>query len=181
MKKLILMFVLVFSLAAPKNSYALDAKGKAFLIICTYGTVGGALLGFASMAFGTNSRAIAQGASLGLYTGIAFGSYVIASHNKGNEEFVDPAYQQPQAPPPGFGQPGFDQGGFGAPAPAPGDPAGGGGGGGFGAPVPEDNGGGGFFGQRVQEINEDLFYNYKIKKGRTFAPPIYVPLLNLKF
>lgn len=179
MKRLILIFCLVLSIAYPKNSYALDSKGKAFLIICTYGTVGGALLGFASMAFGTNSRAIAQGASLGLYAGIAFGSYVIASHNKG-DDVVDPAYQQ-QAPPPGFGQPGFDQGGFGAPV-APGD-AGAGGAGGFGAPIPEDNNSGGFFGQRAQEIHEDMFYNYKLKhkKGRALTLPIYVPMLNLRF
>jgi hypothetical protein len=32
------------------------------------------------MAFGNSSRAIAQGASLGLYAGIFFGSYVLLSH-----------------------------------------------------------------------------------------------------
>lgn len=187
MRKTLFIFLISFSIVVPRNTYALDAKGKAFLVICTYGTVGGALLGFASMAFGTNSRAIAQGASLGLYAGIAFGSYVIASHRPGDDdEAVAPAYQQQAPPPPGFGSPAdgaFGQpngGGFGDPMGQP--PAGGGGG--FGAPVPEDNGGGGgFFGQRVQEINEDLFYNYKLKnkKSRGLTLPIYVPLIDLKF
>lgn len=182
MKKLLLIAALICSFVYPQKSHAIDTKGKAFLIICTYGTVGGALLGFASMAFGTNSRAIAQGASLGLYAGIAFGSYVIASHNRGQDEFVDPSYQQPQSPPPGFGQGGFGQpaGGFGAPPPMQDDMQGGGAG--FGAPE-EESGGGGFFGQRVQEINDDLFYNYRLKnnKGRGLSLPIYVPILNVQF
>lgn len=191
MKKLILVFIITLSFVTPQKSQAalMDAKGKAFLIICTYGTVGGALLGFASLAFGANSRAIAQGASLGLYAGIGFGSYVIASHGQANqEEYIDPAYQQPQAPPPGFGQPsgfGQPQGGYGDPnsgyGPPPGqDPSG------FGAPPAQEDDGnsGGFFGQRVQEINDDLFYNYRIdenKKGRGFNLPIYVPLMHYQF
>jgi len=157
MKKLILSLLIVFTLAAPINkAHAVDAKGKAFLIICTYGTVGGALLGFATMAFGTNSRAIAQGASLGLYAGIAFGSYVIFSHQRSLD--VDPEMDEDQGPPPGFD----DQGGF-------------------GAPPPEDSGG--FFDspQRTLEINNDLVYNYKLKKGRNSAPPIYLPLVNIVF
>lgn len=59
----------------------MPVKAKAFLTILGYGTAGGALLGAASLAFGTNSRAIAQGASLGLYAGIIFGSYVLISHH----------------------------------------------------------------------------------------------------
>ena len=45
-----------------------------------YGTVGGALLGTAALAFGSSGRAIAKGASLGLYGGLIFGSYVILSY-----------------------------------------------------------------------------------------------------
>ena len=190
MKKLLLVAILTLSFLSPQKSHAMvDAKGKAFLIICTYGTVGGALLGFASLAFGSNSRAIAQGASLGLYAGIAFGSYVIASHGQQGQadEYVDPAYQQPQPPPPGFGQGGFGQpsGGFGDPNSGYGPPPGQDPNGGFGAPPQEDDGNsGGFFGQRVKEINEDLFYNYRIKdnkKGRGFNLPIYLPLVNYQF
>ena len=83
---------IMFTLITPtKEAQAIEPKTKAFLVMCAYGTVGGALLGFASMAFGTNSRAIAQGASLGLYAGIIFGGYVISSHRDLNtpvEEFI---------------------------------------------------------------------------------------------
>ncbi len=174
MRKFTLILFLLFTLITPyQRAHALNAKGKAFLVICTYGTVGGALLGFASMAFGTNSRAIAQGASLGLYAGIAFGSYVVTSHRKPGDELMDdPNYQQ--QPPPGFGTPppgggAFDQGGSGQ--------------GGFGAPPPAEEDSGGFFGspQRYIQINEDLMYNYKLKKRRGFSAPIYLPLLNVQF
>jgi hypothetical protein len=46
-----------------------------------YGAGGGALLGAASMAFGSSVKAIPQGASLGLYAGILFGTYVLVSHH----------------------------------------------------------------------------------------------------
>lgn len=153
----------------------MSPKTKAFLVICTYGTVGGSLLGFASMAFGTNSRAIAQGASLGLYAGIAFGAYVVNSHGKPAE--VDEYQQDPQGPPPGFGDPagsGFgdpNQGGFG----------GGQDQGGFGGSSKDD---GGFFGtQRATEINDDLYYNYRLdnKKGRGLTLPVYINLYNATF
>lgn len=174
MKKLVLSVLIIFCFLVPqKNAHALDAKGKAFLVICTYGTVGGALLGFATMAFGTNSRAIAQGASLGLYAGIAFGSYVVSSHRKtGAGDQMAPAPQyNPSAPPPGQG--------FGAPGGAFGqDPA--------SLPSEEPSSdSGGFFGtpQRYIEINEDLMYNYKFKnkKGRGFSPPIYINLFRATF
>ena len=74
----------MFSLAVlkPQDARAeLPVKAKAFLTIVGYGTAGGAILGAASMAFGTSSRAIPQGASLGLYAGILFGTYVLVSHH----------------------------------------------------------------------------------------------------
>lgn len=85
------------------NADFLDPKTKAFLVICGYGVVGGGLLGLASMAFGQTSRAIAQGASLGLYAGIIFGAYVIYTHNQeltqpeGNYEQNTP-YDDPYVP-----------------------------------------------------------------------------------
>jgi len=72
--------------AQNNSSSAIDPKTKAFLIICGYGTVGGGLLGLASLAFGAKSRAIAQGASLGLYAGIIFGAIVLGSHPTSAEE-----------------------------------------------------------------------------------------------
>lgn len=167
MKKLIISLFIFAALITPtKKAQAVDPKGKAFLIICTYGTVSGALLGFATMAFGTNSRAIAQGASLGLYAGIAFGSYVIMSHKRSLEPEPEPEYNQ--GPPPGFD-----------------DGQGGSGGGAFGSPPPEDDQSGGFFGspQRFIQIHDDMVYNYKLKnkKGRDFSPPVYFNLLNATF
>ncbi len=149
MKKLFLiLFISVMTMAPIQKTYALDAKGKAFLVICTYGTVGGALLGFASMAFGTNSRAIAQGASLGLYAGIAFGSYVLLSHKSNNQVPADF-----DAPPPGVeplpGDAPPEGGGFGSPSS-------------FGSPSGD---GSGFFGGggRIEQV-EDNLYNFRYKK-----------------
>lgn len=165
MKKLILSFILCFTLIFPLNSAeaAMDPKVKAFAVVCTYGTVGGALLGFASMAFGTNSRAIAQGASLGLYAGIIFGTYVLTSYKgAGGEEYNTYPEADPYAPP------GYPPAG-GYPAPS----------GGFGAPVPQDDGS--FFGspRRVMEIQQD-YQSFQSKKGSNM-PPIYMNLLNLNF
>jgi hypothetical protein len=67
---------------AATSSAGLPPKAKAFMIVCGYGTVGGALLGFASLAFGKKPRAIAQGASLGLYAGIIFGAYIVLSYEQ---------------------------------------------------------------------------------------------------
>ncbi len=186
MKKLLCIGLIISALVTPvTKTHAMDAKGKAFLIICGYGTVGGALLGFASMAFGSNSRAIAQGASLGLYAGIGFGAYVIASHEGYFQKpAVDP-YNQQQTPPPGYGAPGggvfgndggYNNGGY----PNQGYDNSGYGNSGYGGGNPPAENNGGFFGsgQRAMEINDDLVQNYRLKneKGRDFSLPIYVPL-----
>lgn len=85
MKRIILSLTLLTLIFAPLESRAqMDPKAKAFLTVSAYGAAGGALLGVASMAFGTSSRAIAQGASLGLYAGLLFGTYVIVSHHQRN-------------------------------------------------------------------------------------------------
>lgn len=77
-----LVLLFTFSVVTPNVARAeLPVKAKAFLTIVGYGTAGGAILGAASTAFGTSSRAIAQGASLGLYAGIIFGTYVLVSHH----------------------------------------------------------------------------------------------------
>ena len=165
MKKFIILTLLIVAFVTPtQDAHALKPKAKAFAIICAYGTVGGALLGFASMAFGTDSRVIAQGASLGLYAGIAFGTYVITSHRNPNEPQVRD-YPEPQLPPPGYDP------GFGGQSP-----------GGFGAPAPREEPGG-FFGspQRMLEANEIEYSNFKPKKGRVESLPIYFNLLDVKF
>ena len=62
------------------EAQAQDAKSRALGSMALYGTIGGALLGTATLAFGNGARAIAQGASLGLYAGLIFGTYVVLSH-----------------------------------------------------------------------------------------------------
>lgn len=92
MKKIViaLSFCSFVLLPFNKAQAELPPKVKVLLLTSTYGTVAGALLGTASLAFKAKGRAVAQGASLGLYAGIIFGTYVIVSHGKKNE----PVYEQ---------------------------------------------------------------------------------------
>ncbi len=84
LSRIIVCFVTVIALSGvmlAKPAHAqMDPRVKALGAMALYGTVGGALLGTASLAFGTSGRAPAVGASLGLYAGILFGTYVVASH-----------------------------------------------------------------------------------------------------
>jgi hypothetical protein len=75
------LFMVVLLVALPQAKAQIPPKPKAFLTIVGYGAAGGAILGAASTAFGTTARAIPQGASLGLYAGILFGTYVLVSHH----------------------------------------------------------------------------------------------------
>ena len=70
-------FTLLFSSV---SSAAIDPKLKMVATMAGYGVVGGALLGTATLAFGSGGRSIAKGASLGLYAGIIFGSYIILNY-----------------------------------------------------------------------------------------------------
>jgi len=98
LKKIMLPFFLMLSIfitsAQFNQARAMEPKLKAFLIVSGYGAGGGALLGLASMAFGAKARAIAQGASLGLYAGMLFGGYAILSYkyrlNAPRDEYRDP-------------------------------------------------------------------------------------------
>ncbi len=78
----VLLCFSIFTLfLTPQNANAqMDPKVKALVSMAVYGSIGGALLGTASLAFGHSKRAIARGASLGLYAGILFGGFVIMSH-----------------------------------------------------------------------------------------------------
>ena len=71
--------ILIFSLFSIQ-SFAMDPKLKILAESAGYGTVAGALLGTATLAFDGEGRNIAKGASLGLYAGIIFGAYVITSY-----------------------------------------------------------------------------------------------------
>lgn len=88
-KKLLVVICLcsVFS----GNLYAeVNPKLKALGLMATYGTVGGSLLGLASLAFGAEGRSVAKGASLGLYSGIIFGAYVVVSHQVKRNNLENP-------------------------------------------------------------------------------------------
>jgi hypothetical protein len=93
-----IVFFLITSILRPDDARAeLPAKAKAFLTMAGYGAGGGALLGVATMAFGNSTRAVAQGASLGLYAGLLFGSYVLISHyqkQSGNYDDNSSPYQE---------------------------------------------------------------------------------------
>lgn len=86
MRKFTTLFLVLFvglSLFRPQAARAeMPAKAKAILTMSAYGAAGGALLGLATIAFGNTSRAVSQGASLGLYAGLIFGVYVLVSHHQ---------------------------------------------------------------------------------------------------
>jgi hypothetical protein len=65
----------------------MPAKIRALVTMSVYGAAGGTLLGLASLAFDAPTRSIAQGASLGLYAGIIFGSYIVTSHMIQNKQW----------------------------------------------------------------------------------------------
>jgi hypothetical protein len=95
---LALLLVISVSVLKPHEARAeIPVKARAFLTMAGYGAGGGALLGLATMAFGNSSRVVAQGASLGLYAGILFGTYVLVSHHQkqmGSYEDNSSPYQE---------------------------------------------------------------------------------------
>lgn len=105
---------LFVSFLTPQKAYAdMDPKVKAITTMAAYGTVGGALLGTASLAFGAKGRSVAIGASLGLYAGILFGTYIIVTHSMGQKGYYDqpqPVRQENYYPDDGYSpyQPGYD-------------------------------------------------------------------------
>lgn len=80
MRIILSLSVLALSLSAPAQVKS-QSNMATFLKSCAYGTVGGAVLGLASMAVSENPSGkmsnVARGASLGLYAGIAYGFYSI--------------------------------------------------------------------------------------------------------
>lgn len=79
LRKLCLVLFMLVSITLPQVSRA-DA-GREFLLSCTYGVLAGALVGAASLAVEDNPsdkvHRVARGASLGLYSGILLGLYVV--------------------------------------------------------------------------------------------------------
>ena len=81
---IILLTLSFINFSTIEKSHAMSARIKALITMPAYGAGGGALLGFASMAFGAKPKAIAQGASLGLYAGLIFATYILVSYKYRN-------------------------------------------------------------------------------------------------
>lgn len=111
--KLFKIFILtaVIGLIPFKSAQAVDPKLKVLMTTAAYGTVGGALLGTASLAFGTSSRAVFQGASIGLWTGLIFGSYIVYSHQNRPASNTDGQYPENEDSP--YQEEEYDDGGGG--------------------------------------------------------------------
>ena len=88
LKIMIYVIALVGMTSYSSKALSIEPKVKAVLTMAGYGTVGGALLGAASLAFDTGGRSVAIGASVGLYVGLIFGSFIVVSHKmkKYNDE-----------------------------------------------------------------------------------------------
>ena len=97
-KKIITSIFTFFLVFTSVNSVQaeVDPKIKALGTLAAYGTIGGALLGTASLAFGAGGRSVAKGASLGLYAGLLFGGYIVLTHqmrkNRGYENKSEENY-----------------------------------------------------------------------------------------
>jgi hypothetical protein len=81
---IVLVTVLAFhspDACAQETDTAMTGTLKAFVLTSTYGVIAGALTGLASLAFyhtaSDHTRNVAIGASLGLYTGILLGAYIV--------------------------------------------------------------------------------------------------------
>ncbi len=84
MRRLILGLVgltFVATLLTSAQPVRADNPTREFVMSCTYGVLAGTLVGAASLAFtsqpGKNMSRVARGASIGLYTGILLGLYVV--------------------------------------------------------------------------------------------------------
>lgn len=77
----VLAGVLVVLLIGTAPAVRADNSTREFVMSCTYGVLAGTLVGAASLAFtkqpSKNMHRVARGASLGLYTGIVLGLYVV--------------------------------------------------------------------------------------------------------
>lgn len=83
---------------------------REFLLSCTYGVLAGALVGAASLAVdedpGSKVHRVARGASLGLYSGILLGLYVVyvVPAQMENEEVEDLRRYEERIQPGDYGQ-----------------------------------------------------------------------------
>ncbi len=94
-KKIFLITLLISTTFTSFQAKAdMDPRVKIVALNAGYGTVGGALLGTAAMAFGSSTRSVAIGASLGLYLGLIFGGYIVGSHEYRKQQMQRPGGQE---------------------------------------------------------------------------------------
>ena len=94
MIKKLLIAISIFGCLTFNTQAQMDPKTKAVMTMALYGTVGGALLGTAALAFDAGGRSVAVGASVGLYTGLLFGGYVIGTHAMKKNRQMNPKPQR---------------------------------------------------------------------------------------
>tara|TARA_R110002072_G_scaffold64203_11_gene160055 strand:- start:40370 stop:40861 length:492 start_codon:yes stop_codon:yes gene_type:complete len=163
MKKLVSLMIMIsismISINTNAQEKGLDPRIKAIGTMALYGTVGGTLLGAASLAFGTGGRSVAKGASLGLYAGLLFGGYVVVSHALKKNRMNNPRAKDnyyPDATSPyeqGYSEEGQEQ------------------------PVPAAQ----FFEPVIDTDWRAKFESIKKTPNRAFTPVFYIPVFNLQF
>jgi len=76
-----LLAILTTAVMISQPARGAENQAREFVMSCTYGVLAGTLVGAASLAFTSkpsdNFGRVARGASLGLYTGILLGLYVV--------------------------------------------------------------------------------------------------------
>jgi len=90
----------------PKVQAEIDPRVKTVGVMAGYGAASGTLLGIATLAFDGEVKNIAKGASIGLYAGILFGSFIVISHHMRKNSKPSPAdnYYEDESPYDGAGE-----------------------------------------------------------------------------
>lgn len=84
------LFILTCLSFIPTKGFALDSRVKVIFKTAGYGAATGALLGVGSLVVADGeARNVLLGASLGLYTGILFGVYIVATADEERPAFRD--------------------------------------------------------------------------------------------
>ncbi len=96
------ILLITLLVAATPYKKANAEAGREFLLSCTYGVLAGALVGAASLAVeddpSSKVHRVARGASIGLYSGILLGLYVVyvvpAQWEQQQEDNLEEEYQE---------------------------------------------------------------------------------------